>query len=119
MSVGDIQKTGFWLDAVQKIGIPTVGVFVLAWALWYVGVTFIQPMYEKQSRLIDRLEESVTTIAKAVEANATADLHQTKVLDDIAELTSQSLDEVRRAANMATEQSKQLQEIVEKIDGKQ
>lgn len=116
MSLGDSAKSGFWLDAIQKIGIPTVGVVVLSWALWHVGVTFIQPMYEKQSKLIDRLDESVTTIAKAVEANAAADVAQTKLLDELADISANSLDEIKRAADAAQSHSAKLDKIAENID---
>lgn len=116
MSNGDTSaKASFWFDAVQKIGIPTVGVFVLGYALWHVGVTFIQPMYEKQSKLIDRLDESISTISRAVEANAAADVQQTKLLDELADLSANSLQEIKRAADAAQSHSAKLDQIAESV----
>jgi hypothetical protein len=117
MASGDVNiMRSFWIEVIQKIGIPTAGLIFVSYALWHVGTNFIQPMYEKQVKLIDRLDESVATISQAVEANAAADVAQTKLLDELADISSNSLSEIKRAADAAQSHSSKLDKIAEEIN---
>lgn len=108
-------SSGIWLDVAQKLGIPTLGLIAVSYALWHVGTHFVQPMYERQTRLIDQLSESVVSITDAVEMNAVQDARQTTLLDELAEISADTLEETRRAADAAQSHSAKLDKIAESI----